>query len=83
VGKLAFPLNLTLPLIHSSIVYMLAELTRGSFGLEQPPPQLGAALRWDSLGFLALCMIFQVLLLSALTLRSSPPAPNPTPDVQR
>ena len=88
VGKLAFPLNITLPVIHCSMIYMLAELTRGSFGVLRPPQQLEAALRWDSLGFLGMCLIFQILLLSALVaLRSSTPSSTPpvepTTDVQR
>ena len=84
VGKLAFPLNITLPIIHSSMVYMLAELTRGSFGVLRPPPQLEAALRWDNIGFLGMCVIFQILLLSALiAMRSNTPPAEPTPDVQR
>src|SRR5262249_26987041 len=84
VGKLAFPLNITLPIIHSSMVFMLAELTRGSFGVLRPPQQLEAALRWDNIGFLGMCVIFQILLLSALVaMRSHTPPSEPTPDVQR
>src|SRR2546423_6808843 len=44
VKRMAFPLNFTLPLIHGSLVYMLAELTRGSFRLERPPDALLPAL---------------------------------------
>lgn len=84
VGKLAFPLNITLPVIHSSMVYMLAELTRGSFGVLRPPQQLEAALRWDNIGFLGMCVVFQILLLSALVaMRNHTPPAEPTSDVQR
>jgi hypothetical protein len=84
VGRLAFPLNITLPVIHGSIVYMLAELTKGSFGVERPPKQLEAALSWNNIGFLALCVIFQILLLSALAaLRHGNSTPEPGSPAQR
>jgi len=84
VGRFAFPLNITLPVIHCSMIYMLAELTRGSFGVLRPPQQLEAALRWDSLGFLMMCLVFQILLLSALVaMRGNTPPAEPTTDVQR
>lgn len=78
VRRMAFPLNFTLPLIHGSIVYMLAELTKGSFGMEQPPQRLLPALAWDDLPFLALAIIFQILLLSALAAMKGPARPNDT-----
>lgn len=84
VGKMAFPLNLTLPMIHCSIVYMLAQLTRGSFGLERPPEQLDGALLWSNLGFIGLCLVFQILLLSLLTaIRPSTPPTDATAQAQR
>lgn len=84
VGRLAFPLNLTLPVIHGSIVYMLAQLTRGSFGLERPPAPLEPALAWGNPAFLGLCLVFQILLLSVLTaFRSGTPTPDSATDVQR
>ena len=83
IGKLSFPLNVTLPVIHGSIVFMLAELTKGSFGLERPPQQLEAAMQWDNLGFLGLAVLFQILILSALTLRRPTPTPDATADAQR
>jgi hypothetical protein len=84
VGKMAFPLNFTLPLIHGSLVYMLAELTRGSFGLEKPPVDLQPALWWDNLSFLGLAVLFQVVLLTALVgLRPNLSPGGPAPDVQR
>jgi len=76
VGKMAFPLNFTLPLIHGSFIFMLAELTRGSFGLERPPVDLEPALLWDDLRFLGLSILFQIILLSALTAFRNDTAPN-------
>jgi len=83
VQRLAFPLNITLPLIHGSMIYMLAELTRGSFGVELPPPDLQPALIWDNIGFLAISVMFQVILLTGLAAirgGSSPPAATAGPE---
>ena len=66
VRRLSFPLNLTLPIIHGSLVFMLAELTRGSFGMESPPAIFRSALLWAELPFLGLAMVFQVFVLSVL-----------------
>ena len=83
VGKMTFPLNITLPVIHCSIVYMLAELTKGSFGVEKPPEQLRPALYWDDIGFLVLCMIFQIVLLSTLAAFRSGANPSSGTTAQR
>lgn len=84
VKRLSFPLNLTLPLMHCSIVFMLAELTRGSFGLERLPDLLVPALAWGDIRFLALACLGQVLVLSLMiALKGSGLPPEPTPDVQR
>lgn len=84
VRRLAFPLNLTLPLIHGSMVFMLAELTKGSFGMEEPPKALLPALVWDNLPFLLLAVIFQVVLLTALAAMKGPARPQtPAPDLER
>lgn len=84
VRRLSFPLNFTLPLIHGSLVFMLAELTKGSFGMEAPPKALLPALAWDNLPFLLLAVVFQVVLLSALTAIKGPERPaTPTPGVER
>lgn len=79
VKKLSFPLNITLPLLHGSLIFMLAELTRGSFGLEQPPEPLQPALAWSDVRFLALAVIGQFLVLSLLIgIRGGAvPAPDP------
>jgi hypothetical protein len=76
VRRLAFPLNVTLPLIHGSMIFMLAELTKGSFGMEQPPSKLMPALAWDSLPFLALSVAFQIVLLSLLAAMKGPVQPS-------
>jgi len=84
VRKMAFPLNITLPLIHGSLVFMLAELTKGSFGLEEPPAALRPALEWDNLPFLILAVVFQVVLLSALAAMKGPSQPQtPAPEPER
>lgn len=84
VRRLAFPLNVTLPLIHGSIIFMLAELTKGSFGMEQPPSKLMPALAWDSLPFLALAVVFQIVLLSLLSAMKGPVQPTETsPEPER
>ena len=84
VGRMAFPLNITLPVIHSSIVFMLAQLTRGSFGVEKPPSQLDGAMSWANIGFLVICLVFQILLLTALTgFRSGAATPHSGSDAQR
>jgi hypothetical protein len=76
--RLAFPLNFTLPLIHGSMIFMLAELTKGSFGMELPPKALQPALAWDNLPFLLLAVLFQVLLLTALAALKGPERPQTT-----
>lgn len=84
VRRLAFPLNITLPLMHCSMVFMLAELTRGSFGLERLPELLVPALAWGDVRFLALACLGQVIVLSLMVgLKGSTLPPEPSPDVQR
>ncbi len=84
IRRLAFPLNLTLPLIHGSMVFMLAELTKGSFGMEEPPRALLPALAWDNLSFLLMAVLFQIGLLTALAAMKGPAQPQtPAADPER
>jgi hypothetical protein len=79
VKRLQFPLNFTLPLVHGSLVYMLATLTRSSFGLEKPPTPLIPALLWADARFLAPAILGQIVVLSLLIgLKGRPLAPEPT-----
>ena len=84
VRRLAFPLNITLPLLHGAMVFMLAELTRGSFGLESPPKQLVPALAWSDVVFLGLAVVLQVVVLTFMLWIKAGTEPGPTTsDVQR
>lgn len=79
VRRLAFPLNLTLPLVHGSLVFMLAELTRGSFGMESMPPIFRSALLWGEPAFVSLAVVLQVFVLSMLILIKGHTPPEARP----
>ncbi|MEA2553372.1 MAG: hypothetical protein QOJ65_1548 [Fimbriimonadaceae bacterium] len=84
VRKMSFPLNLTLPVIHCSLIFMLAELTRGSFGLINPPDALKPALMWEDPRFLGMAFAAQVILLSGIVAVKNVTGPrDPAADVQR
>lgn len=76
VKRLQFPLNLTLPLVHASLVYMLAVLTRSSFGLEKPPPPLIPALLWADWRFLAPAVLGQIIVLTVMMGLKGNPLPE-------
>ena len=84
VNRLKFPLNVTLPLVHGSLVYMLAVLTRSSFGLEKPPTPLIPALLWADYRFLAPAVLGQIFVLTIVVgLKSAPVSKEPDPTLQR
>jgi hypothetical protein len=89
VNRLKFPLNVTLPLVHGSLVYMLAVLTRSSFGLEKPPTPLipallWAALLWADYRFLAPAILGQIFVLTiVIGLKAGPVAEQPDATLQR
>lgn len=80
VGRIAFPLNITLPLVHGALCILVAELSRSAFGITAVPPRLQAALKWGDLRFVFFAALGQFVVLTLLTLlRAGSKPPDATP----
>jgi hypothetical protein len=82
VRKIAFPLNLTLPLIHVSLMAVFMELIQTGIGLIRLPETLQGVTLWANPRMLFLSMFAQFLVLSALGLLRIPPPKEPAPPVE-
>lgn len=82
VRRVAFPLNLTLPLIHGALITMFMELMNSGLGLIRLPESLQGAMVWANPRMIVISVVAQFIVLSALTLLRIPPPKSPSPSVE-
>lgn len=70
--RMAFPANLTLPIIHVALIAVLIKLMATTPNpLEAVPEQFSPALVWEHWNVLAVCVLSEIFMLSLLLLSKS------------
>jgi hypothetical protein len=80
-GRLGFPLNFTLPLIHGSLMAASVELIRTGLGLIRLPGPLEATMLWANPRMIVVSVVAQFIVISVLSVMrpSGPPLANREP----
>lgn len=77
VGKIVFPLNCTLPILHGALMLMVVSLARSSFGFQRPPDPLMPAMIWGNTTFLVIAVLAQFFVLTSVVLLRGGKKPAP------